>query len=114
MVRCDLVGEPGAVPRTRRMTLANGIVVEEQIFYQNDEARRLYCGKSEPAGSSVSGYIASAYVDEIDGDRCTMHISSWFDVRSRADLPPAAARFETIYQAIFNGFRNYFSKAASD
>ena len=37
LVKCDLVGEHGAVPRTRRMTLDTGAVVEEQIFYQNDE-----------------------------------------------------------------------------
>jgi hypothetical protein len=112
LVECDLVGEQGAVPRTRRMTLDNGVVVEEQIFYQNDETRRLYYSKSEPAGSDVSGYIASAYVDEIDGDRCTMHVSSWFDLRSHADVSAAARRFESIYEAIFNGFQCYFSKAA--
>lgn len=113
LVACGLVGEHGAVPRTRRMMLDNGAIVEEQIFYQNDETRRLYYKKSESAGSDVSGYVASAYVDEIDGDHCLMHVSSWFDLRSPADVPAAAARFEAIYQAIFDGFQNYFSKAVA-
>jgi hypothetical protein len=114
LVACDLVGEHGAVPRTRRMTLDNGAVVEERIFYQNDAARRLHYTKSEPAGSDVSGYVASAYVDEIDGDHCRMHVSSWFDLRAPADVAAAAARFEAIYQAIFDGFQNYFAQAAAD
>ena len=53
LVKCDLIGQPAAVPRTRRMTLDNGIVVKEQIFQQDDEARRLYYSKTEPPGSPV-------------------------------------------------------------
>jgi hypothetical protein len=48
LVKCELVGEHGAVPRARRMILNNGAVVEEQIFYQNDDTRRIYYSKSEP------------------------------------------------------------------
>ena len=111
LVKCDLIGQPSAVPRTRRMTLDNGIVVEEQIFQQDDEARRLYYSKTEPPGSPISGYIATAYVDDIQADRCMLHIASSFDVQSPADPEAAVIRFETIYQAMFGGFRNYFSGA---
>jgi hypothetical protein len=113
LVKCDLVGEHGAVPRTRRITLDSGAVVEEQIFYQNDETRRLYYSRSESAGSEISGYIATTFVDEIETDRCTMHISSWFDVRSQVDAQAAADRFDAVYRAIFNGFQKYFSKDMS-
>jgi len=105
LVKCDLVGEHGAVPRMRRMTLDNGVVIEERIFYQSDEARRIYYTKTEPAASQLSGYLASAYVDEIDGHTCMMHFSSWFDARAASSA--AAVRFEAIYQAIFDGFRKY-------
>src|SRR5712691_4488480 len=111
LVKCELIGEHDAVPRTRRMTLADGVVDDEQLFYQNNDTRRIYYGKSEPAGSAVSGYFASTYVDEIDGDACTLHVSSRFDVRPEADLPAIVARFEMIYAAIFNGYRRYFSRA---
>jgi uncharacterized protein (TIGR02118 family) len=111
LVKCDLIGQPGAVPRTRRMTLDNGIVVEERLFQQDDEARRLYYSKTEPPGSPVSGYIATAYVDDIQADRCRLHIASSFDVQSPADPEAAVIRFETIYQAMFGGFQNYFSEA---
>ena len=33
--------------RTRVMTLANGTVTEEQLFYQNDETRRIFYRKSD-------------------------------------------------------------------
>ena len=111
LVKCDLVGEHGAVPRMRRMTLDNGVLIEERIFYQSDEARRIYYTKTEPAASQLSGYLASAYVDEIDGHTCMMHFSSWFDARAASSA--AAVRFEAIYQAIFDGFRNYFSKTVN-
>ena len=112
LVGCELIGERGAVPRTRRMTLADGIIVEEQIFYQSDETRRIYYSKS--ATADVTGYIASAYVDEIDGEHCTLHLSSSFDVSPAADLAAIIARFEAIYEkAIFNGFRRYFAKDAA-
>jgi hypothetical protein len=110
LVRCDLIGAHGAVPRTRRMTLANGAVVDEQILYQNDETRRIYYGKS--ATSEVTGYIASTYVDEIDAGRCALQVSSQFDVSPGAEVPAIVARFAAIYeQAIFNGFRRYFARA---
>jgi Polyketide cyclase / dehydrase and lipid transport len=112
LVQCSLVGEPGAVPRTRRMTLDNRMIVEEQIFYQDDEARRIYYSKSPTA--EVSGYIATTYVDEIDSHRCVLHLSSSFDVRYPADRSAVIARFEAIYEkAIFNGFRRYFAKRAA-
>jgi hypothetical protein len=110
LVACDLVGKHGAVPRTRRMTLDNGLVVEEQLFHQDDNSRRIYYSKTEPPGSPISGYIATTYVEDIQGDKCTLHIASSFDVQSPADPKPAAARFEIIYQTIFRGFQNYFSK----
>jgi len=111
LVACELIGEHGAVPRTRRMTLGNGAIVEEQISYQDDETRRIYYSKN--ATADVTGYIASAYVDEIDGENCTLHLSSRFDVSPEADLGATIARFEVIYEkAIFNGFRRYFAKDA--
>jgi hypothetical protein len=111
LVACALIGEPGAVPRTRRMTLGNGAIIEEQIFYQNDETRRIYYSKS--ATVDVAGYIAGAYVDEIDGENCTLHLSSSFDVSPDSDLAAIVARFEAIYEkAIFNGFRRYFASGA--
>jgi hypothetical protein len=112
LVKCELIGEHGAVPRTRRMTLGNGAIVEEQLFYQNDETRRIYYSKN--ATAEVSGYIASTYVDEIDGESCTLHVSSAFDVSPEGDLAATTAWFEAIYEkAIFNGFRRYFAKDAT-
>jgi hypothetical protein len=110
LVKCDLVGEHGAVPRTRRMTLDNGLVVEEQIFHQDDNSRRIYYSKTEPPGSPISGYIATTYVEDLQGGKCTLHISSSFDVQSPAEPEAATARFAIIYEAIFRGFQNYFSR----
>jgi Polyketide cyclase / dehydrase and lipid transport len=112
LAECRLIGESGAVPRTRQMTLDNGVVVEEQIFYQDDAARRICYTKSPTA--EVSGYICTTYVDEIDSHCCVLHLSSFFDVRSPADRSAVIARFEAIYEkAIFNGLRRYFAKRAS-
>jgi hypothetical protein len=111
LVACELIGAHGAVPRARRMTLDNGAIVEEQIFYQNDTTRRIYYDKNETP--EVTGYIATAYVDEIDGGHCTLHLSSRFDVGSDCDVAAIVARFEAIYEkAIFNGFRRYFARQA--
>lgn len=112
LVKCELIGEHGAVPRTRRMTLDSGAVVEERIFHQNDDTRRLNYSRSVPAGSDISGYIATTFVDEIGRDNCTMHILSSFDVLSQTDAAAAAERFEAVYRAIFNGFQKYFARQA--
>jgi uncharacterized protein (TIGR02118 family) len=111
LVKCDLVGKHGVVPRTRRMILDNGLVVEEKIFHQDDNSRRIYYSKTEPPGSPVRGYIATAYVDDddIEADRCTLHISSSFDVEFPATPEAAVTRFESIYQSMFRGFQHYFS-----
>lgn len=109
MIRCELVGEHNAVPRTRRMIFNNGKVIEEQIFYQSDEHRRIYYTKDEPPGSDLSGYVASAYVDEIDAHTCALHITSWFDARTGDAAEAAATFFGSVYRAIFKGFRHYFA-----
>jgi hypothetical protein len=107
LVKCELIGEPDNVPRTRRMTLDSGTAVSEELFYQNDETKRIYYRKDDTFGTS--GYIASSYIDEIDDHRCRLHILSWFDAGPGVDGPAAAARFEAIYEGIFEGFRSYFS-----
>jgi hypothetical protein len=107
LVDCELVGEPQAVPRTRRMILANGSVIEEELFYQDDTTRRIYYTKS--ADPDVTGYVASTYVDELDGRACLVHISSRFDVRPYRDADAAATRFETIYETMFDGYKRHFA-----
>jgi hypothetical protein len=62
----------------------------------------------------VTGYIASTYTDEIDGGRCMIHISSRFDVRDQVDVAMVIARFEAIYEAMFRGYRRYFSGVGGD
>jgi hypothetical protein len=47
LIGCELIGMPGSVPRTRRMTLSDGTVAEETIVYQNDETRRIHYTKSD-------------------------------------------------------------------
>ena len=110
MIRCELVGEFDAVPRTRRMIFNNGRVIEEQIFYQSDEHRRIYYTKDEPPDSDLSGYVASAYVDEIDSNTCALHVTSWFDARTGDAAEVASIFFGNVYRAIFNGFRGYFAR----
>lgn len=107
LVKCELVGEPNGIPRTRRMFLGNGAVAEEQVFYQNDESRRIYYTKS--ADQDVTGYVASTYVDESGGAACTVHVSAQFDVREEAGVTAVTARFEAIYAAMFRGYQRYFS-----
>jgi len=112
MIRCELVGEQDAVPRTRRMIFNNGMVIEEQIFYQSDEHRRIYYTKDQPPNSELSGYVASAYVDEIDSNTCALHITSWFDASTGDAAEAAAAFFGKVYRSIFGGFRNYFTTSS--
>jgi len=107
LVKCELIGEPGQVPRTRRMILDSGVEIEEELVYQNDETRRIYYRKTDSLGSI--GYIATSYVDEIDALNCRLHIASWFDVAPDEGAVASAARFEGIYAGIFEGFRMYFS-----
>ena len=109
LVGCELVGDRDQIPRTRRMILDSGVAVEEELFYQNDEAKRIYYRKNDAFGTV--GYIATSYVDEIDDRRCLLHIKSWFD--SEMETSFAAARFEAIYNGIFSGFKVYFSADAS-
>jgi hypothetical protein len=104
LVGCELVGDRDQIPRTRRMILDSGVAVEEELFYQNDETKRIYYRKNDAFGTV--GYIATSCVDEIDDGRCLLHITSWFDSEMETSL--AAARFETIYNGIFNGFKMYF------
>jgi hypothetical protein len=84
------------------MILDTGMAVEEELFYQNDQTRRIYYRKSDTSDVlGTCGYLACSYVDDIDDD-----ILSWFD--SARDAPAAAARFRGIYRGIFDGFKGYF------
>ena len=53
---------------------------------------------------SVTGYLATTYVDDLEGTSCVVHISSQFDVTRPTDAVAAAARFEAIYLAMFDGY----------
>ena len=108
LVSCDLIGQPGGVPRTRRMTLGNGTVAEETIIYQNDQARRITYVKSDDP--SVSGYVATTYVDSHEGGGCSVHLVSMFDVSDPADRTAAAGRFEAVYAAMFSGYRRSLAR----
>lgn len=109
LVKCELIGEPGEVPRTRRMTLSSGVAVEEELFYEDNETRRIYYRKDDAFGTR--GYLACSYVDAIDDRRCRLHIMSWFDFEGEAAA--GATRFEAIYRGIFEGFRQYFMTVTS-
>lgn len=105
LVGCELIGEANKIPRTRRMILSSGAAVEEELFYQNDETKRIYYRKSDTFGTR--GYIASSYVDEVDDRRSRLHILSWFDAEE--DASAAALRYDAIYGGIFDGFKAYFA-----
>jgi hypothetical protein len=105
LVRCELIGDPDKVPRTRRMILSSGAAVEEELFYQNAETKRIYYRKTDTFGTR--GYLASSYVDQVDERRSRLHILSWFDAEEEASA--AAARYEAIYGGIFEGFKAYFA-----
>jgi hypothetical protein len=108
LIGCDLIGRPGSIPRARRMALSDGTVAEETIIYQNDLTRRIHYTKSDD--QSIIGYFATTYVDELEGTRCAVHISSAFDVSTPTDATAAAARFEAVYLAMFDGYRRYLSR----
>ncbi len=107
LVKCELIGEHDKVPRTRRMILASGAAIDEELVYQNDETQRIYYRKNDAFGTV--GYVASSYVDELDGQKSRLHISSWFDVAPDVDADAVVARFDGIYSGIFEGFKQYFS-----
>ena len=107
LTSCELVGAPHEVPRTRRMLLDNGAVIEERLWYQDDQARRMYYTKS-PDSTSI-GYAATTYVDALDAHTCVVHIASQFDVPAGVDASASAARYEAVYDAMCRGFQRYFA-----
>jgi hypothetical protein len=106
---CELIGAPGSVPRTRRMVLSDGTTVDETIVYQNDKSRRIHYMKADD--QSISGYLASTYVDELENGNCIVYISSEFDVGGPAERASGAARFEAVYAAMFKGYIDYFTRS---
>jgi hypothetical protein len=111
LISCELIGRPGSVPRTRRMTLSDGTVTDETIIYQNDETRRIHYTKSD--NQAVTGYLATTYVDDLEAARCTVCISSVFDVPEPTNRTAVAVRFEAIYAAMFDGYCRYLAEPAS-
>lgn len=103
--RCELVGTVNEVPRTRRMFLTNGAVVEERLFYQDNETRRIYYTKS-PDRDHV-GYLATSYVNELDDATCTVHLTAQFDVLAHADPAAVRARYAAVYEMMFRGYQQY-------
>jgi hypothetical protein len=79
--------------------VSNGPVAVETVVYQNDQTRRIHYTKADD--QTITGYLATTYVDDLDGTRCVVHISSAFDVLDPAARTGAAARFEAIYAAMF-------------
>ncbi|MEU0503033.1 SRPBCC family protein [Nocardia sp. NPDC005998] len=111
LISCELVGAPGSVPRTRRMVLSDGGVVEETIFYQNDETRRIHYIKAD--NQHVVGYVATTYVDDLADGGCVVHIASTFDATQPDASSAAAAWFADIYRSMFAGYSRYFTRQSA-
>jgi hypothetical protein len=111
LIDCALVGSPESVPRTRRMILSDGGVVEETIFYQNDETRRIHYVKAD--NLQVTGYVATTYVDDLTDGGCVVHIASTFDARESSAGSAAAALFADIYRSMFAGYSQYFTRQST-
>jgi hypothetical protein len=111
LIGCELIGMPGSVPRRRRMTLSDGREAEETIVYQNDETRRIHYTKSDD--QAVTGYLATTYVDDLGDRRSAVCISSVFDISEAVGRTAAAARFEAVYAAMFDGYRRYLARSAT-
>jgi CheY-like chemotaxis protein len=62
---------------------------------------------------AVTGYLATTYVDDLEDTRCAVRISSGFDVFNTTGHTTAAARFEAVYMAMFDGYRRYFTRSAT-
>jgi hypothetical protein len=107
LIGCTLVGEPNAVPRKRVMELDSGAVAEEEIFYQNDETRRINYTKADDR--YIRSYVACTYVDEVDPATCTVHVLSSFDALAPLSPASARARFSAVYEAMFHGYQAYFA-----
>lgn len=86
-------------------------MAEETIVYQNDETRRIHYTKSDD--QAVTGYLATTYVDDLEDTRCAVCISSVFDVSEAVGRTAAAARFEAVYVAMFDGYRRYLARPAA-
>lgn len=78
-----------------------------------DEREALGKSYQESDDQAVTGYLATAYVDDLQDMRCVVCISSVFDVSEAVGRTAAAARFEAAYAAMFDGYRRYLAGSAA-
>lgn len=118
MVRVDLIGGMTQVPRTRRVLLETGAVVDETLLYANEETHRLYYDMVPHVGAdgqafrgAIVGYLCCTTLDAVDAGHTRMTFEASFDVRALADPDEARLGIEAVHEcAILNGYRRYFAR----
>jgi uncharacterized protein YndB with AHSA1/START domain len=108
ILRVELDGDPGQVPRTRVITLAGGAQAFETLLKADPVARRIYYDMKDGGMPILRNYVATTVIDAAGDGRCLMGFSSNFDVLA-ADESMARAAILAVYGAIRDGFQQYFA-----
>ncbi len=114
----ELIGEPDSVPRTRVVRHVTGSAVDEKLWLQDNETKRIVYDmkpRPNPGGavlrSEFRNYLATTMLDSLPTGETLMTFKSEFDIVGDADLNYMISLIERTYSdAILKGFRRYFEK----
>ena len=115
------MGEPDAVPRTRIVRHVTGSAVDEKLWMQDNETKRIVYDmvfRQNPGGAELRNefrnYMATTMLDPLPTGETLMTFKSEFDIIAEADLNLMISLIERTYSdAILQGFRRYFAKTGA-
>lgn len=108
----------GVLPCTRVMHLdtSRGLppTTEEILLFADPEARRLYYTFTGDVGG-IANYIATTYVDALDGGRARVTCASTFDLPAARSLSATVKWLEQVYeQQIIRGIEAAILRGEAD
>jgi hypothetical protein len=117
ITRVDLIGDPNSVPRTRRINLETGAIVDETLLYEDRATRRLYYdmepqldAQGNAFRGAIRGYLCVTTLEAQAPGSTRMTFEATFDVMAPADPDEQRLAIEGIHEkAILNGFNRYFA-----
>ena len=111
------MGGSDEIPRTRVVRQSTGALVEETLFLQNDETRRIFydinlrpCDSDPGLRGALRNFIGTIMVDTLSNCQTLMTFRAEFDVGEGVDVEMTRALIEAGYsEGILKGVRRYFA-----
>ena len=106
--------EGSDIGAVRHLVTCQGVQIAERLDRADEKQGRLELSILDPLPWSMLSYKASAQLDQLGPEKCSLRWEGWFELPENGQEGDALARFlGKSYEAMFKGIRQQLSMSAA-